>query len=207
MRLFVLLLTIVLLVGSGTLSGPLAQEVDDGAVEPDNGQGAQPAPEAAPKPELDELFAQLRRQPSRAAGNRIANQIRQAWGDSGSDTINLLMGWSAQAMRDQKTNVAEDLLNQVVVLAPDYAEGWNRRATLYYQKREFGRSIADIERTLRLEPRHFGALAGLATILGRSGENKKSLEIWYQVLALYPSNKTAQNQVAELEEKLSGRGS
>ena len=203
MRLFVLLWALMVLAASGTPSATLAQEVDDGA----GGSETQQAPEAVPEPELDTLFEQLRRQPSRAAGNRIANQIREAWVDSGSDTINLLMDWSARAMRERKTSVAEDLLNQVVVLAPDYAEGWNRRATLYYQKREFGRSIADIERTLRLEPRHFGALAGLATILGRSGEDRKSLAIWYEVLALYPSNETAQDQVAELEEKLAGRGS
>ena len=203
MRLFVLLWALMVLAASGTPTATLAQEVDDGA----GGSETQQAPEAVPGPELDTLFEQLRRQPSRAPGNRIANQIREAWVDSGSDTINLLMDWSARAMRERKTSVAEDLLNQVVVLAPDYAEGWNRRATLYYQKREFGRSIADIERTLRLEPRHFGALAGLATILGRSGEDRKSLAIWYEVLALYPSNETAQDQVAELEEKLAGRGS
>lgn len=171
-------------------------------------------PEAAAEPpgltaeqELDALFADLKRQRSRAAANRIAGKIRRLWTDSGSDTVNLLMNWSAKAMRTRDTATAEDLLSQVIVLAPDYAEGWNRRATLYYQKRQFGRSLADIERTLQLEPRHFGALAGLATILSRSGQDRKALETWYRVLALYPANRTAQDQVSELEEKLSGRAS
>ena len=72
---------------------------------------------------------------------------------------------------------------------------------------EYGKSISDIERTLQLEPRHFGALSGLAIILKRSGSDRKAMEAWYQVLEIYPANDAAQKAVIDLEEELAGRGS
>jgi tetratricopeptide (TPR) repeat protein len=156
---------------------------------------------------LDQLFDDLARQPKQAAAGRIARQIWANWSDSGSATVNLLMEWAAQAMRDKKYPLAEDLLTQVTVLAPGYAEGWNRRATLYFVTSDYGRSLRDIERTLQLEPRHFGALSGLGVILTRTGADKKALETWYKVLAIYPANRTAQKAVVDLEDELSGRSS
>ena len=94
--------------------------------------------------------------------------------------------------------------SQVTVLAPDYAEGWNRRATLYFQKSDLSRSIADIETTLSLEPRHFGALSGLAVILNRLDRKQEALDTWYKVLEIYPANQTAQKAVIDLEEELAG---
>ena len=70
----------------------------------------------------------------------------------------------------------------------------------------FGKSIADIESTLALEPRHYGALAGLAAILERLGQPEKSLETWYRVLEVYPAMKNAQDSVIRLEENLAGSG-
>ncbi|MCB1461010.1 MAG: tetratricopeptide repeat protein [Nitratireductor sp.] len=156
---------------------------------------------------LDELFNDLGRQTRVPAANRIARQIWKKWTESGSDTINLLMEWSARAMQEKDYTVAEDLLDQVVTLAPDYAEGWNRRATLHFAQSDYGRSIADIERTLQLEPRHFGALAGLGLILDRTGNKQKALATWYKVLEIYPANRRAQEAVVKLEEKLAGKAS
>lgn len=156
---------------------------------------------------LDQLFIDLRHQTRVPAANRIARQIWQKWTDSGSDTINLLMQWSATAMEAKNYATAEDLLTQVVTLAPDYAEGWNRRATLYFAQSDYGRSIADIERTLQLEPRHFGALAGLGLILDRTGKEKQALAVWYKVLEIYPANRRAQEAVVKLEEELAGKAS
>ena len=69
------------------------------------------------------------------------------------------MSFAGNAMKDKKHAQALDMLDQVIVLKPEFAEGWNRRATLYFNMKEYGKSIADIEQTLTLEPRHFGALA------------------------------------------------
>lgn len=193
MRWFVLALMIVFGAGFGAVAH--AQDSDeDVAVD-------------RPAATLDQLFTDLSHQTREAAAGRIARQIWSNWSDSGSDTINLLMEWAAKAIREKKYPLAEDLLTQVTVLAPEFAEGWNRRATLYFVTDDYGRSLRDIERTLQLEPRHFGALSGLGVILTRSGSDRKALETWYKVLAIYPANRNAQKAVLTLEEKLAGRGS
>lgn len=114
------------------------------------------------------------------------------------------MAWAATAMRSKNYAKAEDLLDQVVVLNPEFAEGWNRRATLYFTKLDYSRSLADIEKTLALEPRHFGALSGLAVIMQRLNRNQDALKAWYRVLEIYPANKAAQDAVIALEEELAG---
>lgn len=154
---------------------------------------------------LEELFQKLERETKPGAANATAKLIWSEWTESGSDSVNLLMFRAIRAMQQNKQSLAEDLLDQVVVLAPGYAEGWNRRATLYYTMSDFRRSIADIEVTLALEPRHFGALSGLAAILQQLDREEEALKTWYRVLEIYPANPQAQKAVISLEEKLSGK--
>lgn len=154
---------------------------------------------------LDGLFADLKKQTRSGAADLISKRIWNKWTDSGSKSIDLLMGRAATAMNKKKDALALDILAQVVTLKPEFAEGWNRRATLYYNMRDFGRSIADVERVLALEPRHYGALSGLAIMLKALGKDQESLDTWYKVLAIYPANKTAQKQVIELIEKMAGQ--
>ncbi|MGB7335751.1 MAG: hypothetical protein WBD01_08180 [Salaquimonas sp.] len=153
---------------------------------------------------LNSLFDDLRKQTNSKAAQRITQKIWREWGVSGSASIDLLMLRVGEAMKNRRNGVALDLLDQVITLAPDYAEGWNRRATLHYSMREFGRSISDIERVLVLEPRHFGALSGLAVMLQALDRDQKALETWYKVLQIYPANAQAQTSVIKLEDKLAG---
>ena len=90
------------------------------------------------------------------------------------------------------------VLDQVIALVPDYSEGWNRRATLHYMMRNYVKSMADIEQTLALEPRHFGALSGMASILASRGHDDKALEIYEHLLSIYPANRTAQASIMKL---------
>ncbi len=176
-------------------------------------EGKTGSPGAAPKKSenekkeqsFEELFTQLRMETNKVAGRRVAQQIWDKWNDSGSATVNLLMGWAGEAMAQDKNALAEDLLSQVIALAPEYAEGWNRRATLYFGMGRIGASLGDIERTLLLEPRHFGALSGLAAILQGSSQEKKALVAWKKILEIYPAHPQAQQAVVELEEKLAGQ--
>lgn len=154
---------------------------------------------------IDRLFDQLKKDPKESSSSATARMIWREWTASGSRSIDLLMAWSGTAMRSQNFAKAEDLLDQVVVLKPEYAEGWNRRATLYFNKLDYSRSLADIEKTLALEPRHFGALSGLAVIMQRLDREEDALKAWYRVLEIYPANQTAQKAVIELEEELAGR--
>jgi tetratricopeptide (TPR) repeat protein len=192
------------------LSGlPAGAEEVPGALPPD----AAPPPAATPPPaaptkqgRLDQLFTELKRERNEKAAERIAGRIWNEWSQSGSASIDLMMQWAQKATEDQKFDVALDFLDQVVTLQPDYAEGWNRRATVHFLMKNYGKSMADIDRTLQLEPRHFGALSGLAQIMAETGHKQSALEAWQKVLAIYPMMRSAQNQVSTLSEELAGEG-
>src|SRR5207237_7021035 len=108
-------------------------------------------------------------------------------------------------MAAQQTDVALKLLDAVVKLRPDYVEGWNRRATLYYLKNDYARSLEDIRQVLIREPRHFGALAGLGMIMQDIGEEKRALEAFRKALAVNPHLEKVPELVKTLTEKVEGR--
>ena len=155
---------------------------------------------------LNDLFGQLKRERNEKAAERIAGRIWNEWNQSGSASVDLMMQWAQKATQDQKFDVALDFLDQVVTLQPDYAEGWNRRATVHFMMKNYGKSMADIDRTLQLEPRHFGALSGLAQIMAETGHKQSALEAWQKVLTIYPMMRSAQDQVSTLSEELAGEG-
>src|SRR5690606_8384100 len=142
--------------------------------------------EAGEADRLDELFSDLRRERSEKAAERIASFIREEWSRSGSATIDLLMQWSNKAVQEKKFDVALDFLDQVTTLAPRYAEGWNRRASVHYMMDSYAKSLADIERTLRVEPRHFGALSGMAAIFKLYDRKQAALDAYLRLLEIYP---------------------
>lgn len=203
-----------LVLSAAVLATPVLAET---VVLPEGGQIG-PAPKAettAPKPEepeltheqkLDKLFADLKRAGNERTASRIAGRIWQEWGNSGSASVDLMMGWAKSAMDKQKYDVALDFLDLVVTIDPDYAEGWNRRATVHFMMHNFGKSMADIEQTLELEPRHFGALSGMAQIMLGRGNNQLALLAYTKVLAVYPMDRNAQNQVSTISEELAGEG-
>lgn len=159
---------------------------------------------AKPAVTLDSLFSELKRTRDEKQAKQISERIWMRWRDSGSATTNLLVQWADKAIADRKNGLALDLLDQAIVLMPDFAEGWNRRATLHYMMGNFGKSMADIDRVLALEPRHFGAIAGMAAILSDSGNDQLELRAWEQMLEIYPANQQAQKKVGELADKLAG---
>lgn len=157
-----------------------------------------------PKQRIDALFADLKKERDADKALELSNQIRMEWQDSGSATVNLLMQWVDKAVTDSKKAAALDALDQVIALAPDYVEGWNRRATLHYAMGNYRKSMSDINRVLMIEPRHFGALAGMAAILGASGKDELAMHAWEQFLDIYPADRNAQKKLGELAEKLAG---
>ena len=193
----------------------LAQGVID--PEPELGEPAQPDTEAIVPPtddvplvaddrqaRLDELFAQLKRTPDPRLAKPLADGIWAQWFRSGSASIDLMMQWSNQAVEDRRFSMALDFLDQVVIRAPDYAEGWNRRATLHFTMNNYAKSMADIHKVLELEPRHFGALSGMATILERNGNKQAALTAWQRTLDVYPAMQAAQDAVVRLSDDLAG---
>jgi len=164
----------------------------------------QPDANASPKHRLDNLYAQLKRERDPEKANGIAQEIRVEWNDSGSATVNLLMQWADKAIEDKRNVAALDFLDQAIALKPTYAESWNRRATLNYASGNYRKSMSDIEHVLELDPRHFGALSGMAAILNDTGNEQLTLKAWERFLDVFPANRTAQDQVNTLSEKLAG---
>ncbi len=154
---------------------------------------------------LDKLFDELKREANADAASGIANQIRREWQDSGSASINLLIQWADKAISEEKNAAALDFLDEAIRLKPDYVEGWNRRATLNFKMGNYRKSMSDINQVLRIEPRHFGALAGMAAILAQSGRDELAMKAWERFLDIYPTERQAQKEMGELAEKLTGR--
>jgi len=154
---------------------------------------------------LDFLFGALKAAPDEETAKAVEQRIWVLWMHSKSDTTNLLMGRVQKAIEQKDVDIALKLLDAIVKIKPDYAEAWNRRATIFYMKKDYGRSLADIRQVLRLEPRHFGALTGLGLILQDVGDDKQALEVYRRALELYPRLERVPDIVKKLEEKVEGR--
>jgi tetratricopeptide (TPR) repeat protein len=154
---------------------------------------------------LDFLFGALKVAPDDVTAKAIEERIWAVWTLSRSDTANLLMTRVKTAIEQKDTDLAIELLNAIVKIKPDYVEAWNRRATIYYMKKDYGRSLADIREVLRREPRHFGALSGMGLILQDIGDDKQALEVYRRALAVYPRLQRIPDLVKTLQEKVEGR--
>ena len=159
----------------------------------------------APSDSLDALFARLKRAATEDEAKAVNREIQVRWLESGSDTVNLLMQRALKAMETKDYPLSLDLLDSVIDLKPGYAEGWNKRATVFYLMNDYGRSIGDIEQTLKLEPRHFGALSGLGSIFKKLGKDADALKAYERALELHPRHKTLQEAYKTLIEELDGR--
>jgi tetratricopeptide (TPR) repeat protein len=170
------------------------------------------APEELPKVQhddarnnLDKLFEALKVAPSDESATFVENRIWAFWIASGGDTATLLMSRVKIAMDRKEYDLAIKLLNAIVDIRPDYVEAWNRRATVYYMKKDFGHALEDIREVLKREPRHFGALSGLGMIFEEIGDDKQALEAFRRALAVHPHLEKIPDMVKRLTEKVEGR--
>ncbi len=190
---------------AAALVGP-ATAIDRARADP--ATPAEPGP-AEPKAErgrsIDFLFEALKAAPDAETAKLIENRIWALWFASGSDTADLLMTRVKQAMEANDADLALRLLNAIIELNPDYAEAWNRRATLYFTKKDYAHALGDIAQVLAREPRHFGALTGLGMILQDMGEDKRALEAFRRALAIDPHLQKVPEFVKALSEKIEGR--
>lgn len=154
---------------------------------------------------LDFLFGALKVAPDDIIAKGIEERIWALWMASRSDTATLLMTRVKTAIEQKDLDLAIKLLDALVKIKPDYVEGWNRRATIYYMKKDYGRSLADIREVLKREPRHFGALSGLGLILQDIGDDKQALEAYRRALAVHPRLQRIPDLVKTLIEKVEGR--
>lgn len=138
---------------------------------------------------LPGLFDQLKNAASNDAATDIESQIWTIWFQSGDPEIDKLLDAGSQAMNARDYPAALDAFTRIITKRPDFAEGWNRRATLYYVMGEYQKSLADIAKTLALEPRHFGALSGLGLVDLHLDRVEDAAKAYERVLAINPQSK------------------
>jgi tetratricopeptide (TPR) repeat protein len=169
-------------------------------------------PDNPPKPQrgdrtrnIEFLFGALKAAPDETSAKHIEDRIWSLWLASGSDTANLLMSRVKTALDKQDYDLALRLLDAVVELRPQYTEAWNRRATVFFLKKDFANSMADLRQVLIREPRHFGALSGLGMILQETGDDKAALDAYRRALDIHPRLKGVADKVKSLTDKVEGR--
>ncbi len=152
---------------------------------------------------MDDLFQRLKEADGRAAA-RIEREIWNEWSKSGSPAMDLLLQRGRDAMAAGNTQEAIEHFSALIDHAPDFAEGWNARATAFYNAGQFGPSIADIAETLNRNPRHFGALAGLGAIFEALEQKQKALDVYRAALAIHPHLQGVTEAVKRLETEVAG---
>jgi Tfp pilus assembly protein PilF len=153
--------------------------------------------------DLDPLFDALR-DADPAGAQEIENRIWEEWSRSGSAAMDLLLERGREALEAGEIDVAIEHFSALVDHAPDFAEAYNARATAYFQSGAYGLALEDIRQTLARNPRHFGAMSGLAFILEEIGEEEGALEAWRAVEALHPQREGVRQAIERLERQVEG---
>jgi tetratricopeptide (TPR) repeat protein len=164
---------------------------------------AAPGTEAAARArQLDALFAGLQASKVEEEGDAMVAEIWRLWLRSGRPELDAAMQQAVNLLAAGLGSLAMPILDDIVAQAPDWAEGWNKRATVLYLLGEHDRSLADIEHVLALEPRHFGALAGMGLIRIARGEPREALAAFRRALAVNPFLKERFALMPELERQV-----
>lgn len=153
---------------------------------------------------LDALFDLLKRAKTAAEAQNVEGAIWVAWMHSGDAEADSLMQLGTAAMEAGDPESALAVFDKLVVRRPDFAEAWNKRATVHYMMGNFGASVADIQRTLALEPRHFGALSGLGLIYDALGKERPALRAFEAALRIHPRLPGARAYVEAVRQKTAG---
>ncbi len=154
--------------------------------------------------DLDPLFERLQNVAPEEY-TPIEEKIWSEWRKSGSPAMDLLLERGEEAMEAGDYIKAIAHFTALTDHTPGFAQGWHARATALYHRDLYGPAIADLERALALEPRHFGAMTGLAVILEELGMKPEALEVWYAVRAIHPHRENLSLSIERLEKETAGR--
>ena len=156
-------------------------------------------------PRLGELFASLADAPGTGQALPIEAAIWSIWLDGGQPSLNDLMARGIDAMNARRFRDAVERFSELIKAEPLFAEAWNKRATVYYLMDQYEDSVRDIERTLALEPRHFGAISGMGLIFLERGDEVGALDAFEKVLLIHPHARGARFYVEQLRQRLRGK--
>ncbi len=160
-------------------------------------------PSGADEAELEALFEGLKTADP-AASLQIENRIQEIWSKSGSASMDLLLDRGRDALTEGDNILAIRHFTALIDHAPEFAEGYNGRATAYFNAGRFGLSLEDIRQTLTLNPRHFGAMTGLALILEELGRPDDALAAWREIEKLNPNREGLGDAITRLERQVEG---
>ncbi len=166
---------------------------------------AQEAPPQSPAELRAELYARLASSHDADETEGLVELLTQTYAQSGSDTGDLLLSRARKAMGEKEYVAAGEILDATVALLPDWAEGWNARATLRYLDDDFDGSMADIAETLKREPRHLGALMGMSRILEARDKKEEALKVCERALAIAPHWQAAETTAERLRATIAGQ--
>jgi tetratricopeptide (TPR) repeat protein len=166
---------------------------------------APPPPAKSATEQADELFDRLANTADDEEAAGIVSALERLRLRSGSDTSDLLMTRALKAMEGENYPLALSLLDRIVDLRPDWTEAWNKRATVRYFAGDSRGSMADIAETLKREPRHVGALAGLGAILEEAGLREEALRAYQRGLEIAPHYQPLKEAVDRLKAELAGQ--
>ncbi|MEM8957437.1 MAG: tetratricopeptide repeat protein [Pseudomonadota bacterium] len=158
----------------------------------------------AEQADIEELYDRLQ-DPDLSNWEAVEEDIWAAWARSGSQSIDLLLKRGQDALEEDDMQAAIEHFTAAIDHAPGFAEAYNGRATAFFQMERFGQSLSDIEMTLALNPRHFGALTGLALILEELDQPEDALSAYRAVAAIHPHRPNVKDAIERLEAKLEGR--
>lgn len=164
-----------------------------------------PALPAQAQSAVDGLFEKLQETQNPIEAKQLERQIWAAWSKAESDTLDALMGGGIAVMEKGDYSRAQEIFSTMIELKPDFAEAYNKRATVRFLAGDYAGSVADIERTLKLEPRHFGALSGLGTIMERLDNLPEALKAYRRALAANPHLNDGADKLKELRRKIDAR--
>jgi len=153
-------------------------------------------------PALDVLFERLLETGDAVEAEALTGDIWRLWLHSDDDQVNELMVVGTSLMNTGRAEAALDIFDRMVAIAPAFAEGWNKRATVHWMLGNFQESVDDIERTLALEPRHFGALSGLGLIYMEVGRDEVALRAFEGALAINPHLHGPRQNIEVLKDRL-----
>jgi tetratricopeptide (TPR) repeat protein len=151
---------------------------------------------------LDELFITLQNSDDAVLLRETEATIWEIWFDSGREDIDTMMEEARSTVIAGELATAEAIYTQVVEKAPEFSEGWNRRATVRYYRKNYEGSLQDIHRTLILEPRHFGAIWGLGMILGWQRNFPAAISAFERLLEIKPNAHDARPRIELLKQEL-----
>jgi tetratricopeptide (TPR) repeat protein len=141
---------------------------------------------AAPGQLAAELLDKLKAAASEAEAAALEEDVWEAWLASGSPTVDILMRRGVEATEMEDFSLARDMFDRAILIRPDYAEAWNRRALLFFNDGKYDEAISDLEAALAREPRHFGAWIGLAIIFESIEQPDAALRAYREALKIHP---------------------